>query len=280
MDNELKIFLQSFKELENLFQALNLPDPQVGQLKDTLSGIQKNAENLALYDSITHVLNARAGKWFLSNQQLKGIAKIDIYDLRQANKVFGAAAVDLELHKLAYQFMSMFTLEGGDFLHRSPGSDEFKIFSRWKTPQEIKALLINPYIDQEMTSLLPWDFGVGLTETEAENELQKQRKTYRPLVLRQTILESHSEIPARIKRSNGYQSWDEFHRLRETDRSDLRPEVSLHAGATNHWAGPDHQGYCGEHRHPGCFDRSTQRTWSQLVSGSQNGSKPGFDGHA
>jgi GGDEF domain-containing protein/2'-5' RNA ligase len=216
MDNELKIFLQSFREVENLFQALSLPQTQVQQLKDTLSGIQKNAEHLALYDSITHALNARAGKWFLSNQQLKGMAKIDIYDLRQANKVFGAAAVDLELHKLAYQFMSIFTIEQGDFLYRSSGSDEFKIYSLSKTHQEIKALLTEPYVDQEMNSLLPWDFGVGLTETEAEAELQKQRKTYRPLVLRQTILESHSEIPARIKRSNSYQSWDEFNKPYES----------------------------------------------------------------
>jgi 2'-5' RNA ligase len=52
---------------------------------------------------------------------------------------------------------------------------------------------------------------VGLTETEAENELQKQRRTYRPVVVRQTILESHSEIPRRIEENNTYQSWDEFH---------------------------------------------------------------------
>jgi GGDEF domain-containing protein/2'-5' RNA ligase len=212
MDNELKIFLQSFKELENLFQALPITNTQVQQLKGILSGIQKNAEGLALFDSITHALNARAGKWFLFNQQLKGIAKIDIYDLRQANKVYGASAVDLELHNLAYQFMSIFTLDKGDFLHRSPGSDEFKIFSILKTPQEIRALLTKPYLDQEMNSLLTWDFGVGLTETEAENELQKQRKTYRPLVLRQTILESHSEIPARMKQRNNHQSWNEFNR--------------------------------------------------------------------
>lgn len=212
MDNELKIFLQSFKELENLFRALPIIDPQVQQLKNILFGIQKNAQNLALYDSITHALNARAGKWFLFDQQLAGIAKIDIYDLRQANKVYGAEVVDLELHKLARQFMSIFTLEKGDFLHRSPGSDEFKVYSLLKTPHEIRALLTKPYADQEMNSLLTWDFGVGLTETEAENELQKQRKTYRPLVLRQTILESHAEIPARIKHSNSYQSWNEFNR--------------------------------------------------------------------
>jgi GGDEF domain-containing protein/2'-5' RNA ligase len=212
MDNELKIFLQSFKELENLFQVLPITDTQVQQLKRILSRIQKNAQDLALYDSITRALNARAGKWFLFNQQLKGIAKIDIYDLRQANKVYGVSVVDLELHKLAYQFMSIFTLENGDFLHRSPGSDEFKIYSLLKTPQEIRALLTKPYMDQEMNSLLTWDFGVGLTETEAENELQKQRRTYRPLVLRQTILESHSEIPARIKQGDSYQSWNEFNR--------------------------------------------------------------------
>ncbi|HXQ35046.1 MAG TPA: hypothetical protein VN843_13615 [Anaerolineales bacterium] len=210
MDNELKIFLQSFTELENLFQALPITDTQVQQLKGILSGIQTNAQNLALYDSITHALNARAAKWFLLDQSLKGTARIDIYDLRQANKVYGAPVVDLELHKLAYQFMSIFTPDMGDFVHRAPGSDEFKIFSILKTPQEIKLLLTKPYTEQETNSLLTWDFGVGLTETEAENELQKQRRTYRPLVLRQTILESHSEIPARMEQSDGYLSWSEF----------------------------------------------------------------------
>lgn len=210
MDHELKIFLQSFRELENLFQALPIIEPQVQHLKVILSGIQRNAQNLALYDTITHALNARAGKWFLLNQPLQGIAKIDIYDLRQANRVYGVSAVDLELHKLAHQFSSIFPLEQGDFLHRAAGSDEFKIYSLLKTPQQIGALLTKPFMDQEMNSLLTWDFGVGQTETEAESELQKQRRTYRPLVLRQTVLESHAEIPARIGQSNSSQSWDEF----------------------------------------------------------------------
>jgi GGDEF domain-containing protein len=215
VDNELKIFLQSFKELENLFQALPISDVHVQQLKGILAGVQKNANHLALYDSITHALNSRAEKWFLSNQVIKAMAKIDIYDLRQANKVYGAAVVDSELHKLAYQFMSTFTLDQGDFVQRSPGSDEFKIFSLSKTPREIKQRLEKAYIDQELNSLLTWDFGVGLIETEAENELQKQRKTYRPLVLRQTILESHSEIPARMQQNHTYPSWNEFNRLYE-----------------------------------------------------------------
>jgi GGDEF domain-containing protein len=210
MDNELKIFLQSFRELENLFQALPITNTQVQLLKGVLSGIQKNAENLALYDSITHALNARAGKWFLPNQPMSGVAKIDIYDMRQANKVYGTSVVDLELHKLAHQFMSIFTLDKGDFVHRSPGSDEFKIYSILKPPEEIGLLLVNPYINQEKDSLLTWDFGIGLTETAAENELQKQRKAYRPLVLRQTILESQSEIPVRMEHDNNYQSWNEF----------------------------------------------------------------------
>ena len=88
MDNELKIFLQSFKELENLFQALPITESQVQQLKGLVSGILKNAKNLALYDSITHALNARAGKWLVPSEQIKGMAKIDIYDLRQANKLY------------------------------------------------------------------------------------------------------------------------------------------------------------------------------------------------
>ena len=210
MDNELKIFLQSFKELENLFQALPISQIQIQQLKGLISGIQLNAKNLALYDSITHALNSRAGKWLVPSEQIKGMAKVDIYDLRQANKVYGALVVDSELHKLAYQFMSIFTMDKGDFVRRSPGSDEFRIFSTSKTPRELKRLLSKPYINQELDSLLTWDFGVGLTETEAEDELQKQRRAYRPLVIRQTILESHSEIPRQIEENNSYQSWNEF----------------------------------------------------------------------
>ncbi|HJS17120.1 MAG TPA: hypothetical protein VJ785_00115 [Anaerolineales bacterium] len=210
MDNELKIFLQSFKELENLFQALPITEAQFQRLKGLLSGILKNAKDLALYDSITHALNARAGKWLVPKEQIKGMAKIDIYDLRQANKVYGALVVDTELHKLAYQFMSVFTLDKGDFVRRAPGSDEFSIFSTSKTPREMKRLLARLYASQEMDSLLTWDFGTGLTETETEYELQKQRKTFRPIVVRQTILESHSEIPRRIEDNNTYQSWNEF----------------------------------------------------------------------
>lgn len=210
MDNELKIFLQAFKELEILFQALPITDAQFQKLKGTLSGILKNAKNLALYDSITHALNARAGKWLIPADQVKGMAKIDIYDLRQANKVFGALVVDAELHKLAYQLMSIFSMDKGDFVRRSPGSDEFRIFSTSKAPREIKQMLSRLYANQENDSLLTWDFGTGLNETEAENELQKQRKTYRPIVVRQTILESHSEIPRRIEENNSHQSWHEF----------------------------------------------------------------------
>ncbi|MEP7137593.1 MAG: hypothetical protein ABI904_21935, partial [Chloroflexota bacterium] len=210
MDNEQKIFLQAFKELENLFQAVPITTAQFQGLKGFLSGIQKNAKNLALYDAITHALNSRAGKWLVPDEQIIGRAKIDIYDLRQANKVYGALVVDSELHKLAFQLMSIFTLDQGDFVRRSPGSDEFRIFSTSKTSHAIKRLLLKLYDDQEQDSLLTWDFGTGLTETEAENELQKQRKTFRPVVVRQTILESHSEIPRRIEDNNSYQSWHEF----------------------------------------------------------------------
>jgi 2'-5' RNA ligase/GGDEF domain-containing protein len=183
----------------------------MGWFADFLSGIQKNANDLALYDSITHALNARAGKWLVSDEHIiKGMAKIDIYDLRQANKVYGTLVVDSELHKLAFQLMSIFTLADGDFVRRSPGSDEFRIFSTSRTPQDIKRLLSELYGNQERDSLLTWDFGTGLTEIETENELQKQRKTFRPVVIRQTILESHSEIPRRIEGNNSYQSWHEF----------------------------------------------------------------------
>ena len=210
MDHELESFLLAFKELENQFQRLPIAESQTQRLRDHLSGIQKLAENLALYDPITHALNTRAGQWLVPNEHIKGMAKIDIYDLRQANKVFGISVVDSELHKLAYRLMSIFTLDKGDFVRRSPGSDEFRIFSTSKTPQEIRLILTKPYLDQETDSLLTWDFGTGRTETEAENNLQKQRKTFRPIVIRQTILESHSEIPRLMEENNTYQSWNEF----------------------------------------------------------------------
>lgn len=210
MDNELKIFLQAFKELENLFQVLPIPEAQIQALKGQLSSILKNAKNLALYDTITHALNARAGKWLIPMEQIKGIAKIDIYDLRQANKVYGALVVDSELHKLAYHLMSIFPMDKGDFIRRNPGSDEFTIFSTSKSPAAIERHLTKLYHNQEQDLLLPWDFGAGTTESEAENGLQKQRKSLRPVVLRQTILESHTEIPGRIEDNNTYQSWNEF----------------------------------------------------------------------
>ena len=210
MDNEKEIFLRSFKDLENQFQVLPIAESQIQRLKGLLSGIQKTAENLALYDPITHALNTRAGEWLVPNEHIIGMAKIDIYDLRQANKVYGVSVVDSELHKLAYRLMSIFTLDKGDFVRRSPGSDEFRILSTSKTPQEIRLLLTKPYLDQEMDFLITWDFGTGRTETEAEKNLQKQRKTFRPLVIRQTILESHSEIPRLIEENNSYTSWNEF----------------------------------------------------------------------
>jgi GGDEF domain-containing protein/2'-5' RNA ligase len=210
MDNELKIFLQSFKELEHQFETLPIAETQIQHIKGLLSSIHKNAKSLALYDPLTHALNSRAGEWFVPEQQIKGMAKIDIYDLRQANKVYGVSVVDSELHKLAYQWMSIFNSDKGDFVCRSPGSDEFRVFSTSKTPQEIRLLLTKPYLDQEQDSLLTWDFGTGRTETEAENNLQKQRKTFRPIVIRQTILESHSEIPRRMEGTTSHQSWNEF----------------------------------------------------------------------
>jgi GGDEF domain-containing protein len=151
MDNEKEVFLQSFKNLENQFQVLSIDESQLQRLKNLLSGIQKIAENLALYDPLTHALNTRAGEWLVPNEHIKGMAKIDIYDLRQANKVYGVSVADSELHKLAYQLMTIFTVEEGDFVRRSPGSDEFRIFSTSKTPQEIRLLLTKPYLDQEMT---------------------------------------------------------------------------------------------------------------------------------
>jgi 2'-5' RNA ligase/GGDEF domain-containing protein len=210
MDLELESFLLAFKKVEDQFQALPLPETPLEGLKQSLAEIRRIAEDLALYDPLTHALNTRGKRWLVPDEQIKGMGKIDIYDLRQANKVYGVPVVDSELHKLAYQLMCIFTVENGDYVCRSPGSDEFRILSSSKTPQEIRLLLTKPYLDQERDLLITWDFGTGSTETEAENNLQKQRKLFRPVVIRQTILESHSEIPRRMEESSDCQSWNEF----------------------------------------------------------------------
>jgi len=93
MENEKEFFLRSFKELENEFQTLPVSGTQIQRLKGLLAGTQKIAENLALYDPLTHALNARAGEWLIPSDQIAGMAKIDIYDLRQANKVYGISVV-------------------------------------------------------------------------------------------------------------------------------------------------------------------------------------------
>ncbi len=223
MDFELESFLLAFKRLEDQFQALPVSEIQRQQLEQSLSRIRKTAEDLALYDSLTHALNTRGRRWMIADERIKGMGKIDIYDLRQANKVYGVPVVDSELHKLAYQLMTIFTADNGDFVCRSPGSDEFRILSTSKTSQEIRLLLTKPYLDQEKDFLITWDFGTGTTEIEAENNLQKQRKLFRPVVIRQTILESHSEIPRQMEENNTCQSWNEFNmpyeKLADTIRS-------------------------------------------------------------
>lgn len=223
MDFELESFLLAFKKLENQFQTLPVSETQTQQLKQSLARIHNTAEDLAMYDPLTHALNTRGRRWLVPSEQIKGMGKIDIYDLRQANQVYGVSMVDSELHKLAYQLMSIFTVDNGDFVCRAPGSDEFRILSTSKTPQEIRLLLTKPYLDQEKDLLITWDFGTGSTETEAENNLQKQRKLFRPVVIRQTILESHSEIPRRMEENTDCQSWNEFNmpyeKLADTIRS-------------------------------------------------------------
>ena len=210
MDFELESFLLAFKKLENQFQELPVGKTQQEQLQQALARIKKTAEDLAMYDSLTHALNTRGRRWLVPDEQIRGMGKIDIYDLRQANKVYGVAVVDSELHKLAYQLKQVFTAGNGDFVCRSPGSDEFRILSVSKTPSEIRLLITKPYLDQEKDFLITWDFGTGTTELEAENNLQKQRRLFRPVVIRQTILESHSEIPRRMEDNNNCQSWNEF----------------------------------------------------------------------
>src|SRR5687768_18031090 len=72
IDNEKEIFLRSFKKLENQIEVLPVSETQIQRLKSLLSGIQKTAKNLALYDPLTHAMNTRAGEWLFRKSRSKG----------------------------------------------------------------------------------------------------------------------------------------------------------------------------------------------------------------
>ncbi len=208
-----------FQELNSRFETLSAglfaACPAIETeifLSSLLQQIRLQADDLILYDAVTGAMNLRAENWFIAQAQIQAVAKVDLYDMRQANRVFGQARVDQELRRLAFLFRSVLPERDGYYVRRSAGSDEYKLISTKKPEKELARVLSQLYQKDQAESLFQWDFGVGPTYERAEKELIAIRKKNRPQVIRQTRLDSHSEIPRYIQQQEYQVNWQDFSR--------------------------------------------------------------------
>ncbi|MBD2168929.1 GGDEF domain-containing protein [Calothrix membranacea FACHB-236] len=176
-----------------------------------LRQLQIEAERYATQEEVTHALNRRGEEWYVPRDKIRSIAKIDLYDMRQANRVYGMSAVDKELRRLCYCLKTLFQPESGDYVRRSSGSDEFKITSSSKSVSQLQRILQKFYTQDKFEALIPWDFGVGTSEKQADERLQNSRKKTRPTIIRQIIPDNHSETQRLYRYSSDIPSWQEFH---------------------------------------------------------------------
>jgi GGDEF domain-containing protein len=176
-----------------------------------LRQLQTEAERYATQEEVTHALNRRGEEWYIPPDKIRSIAKIDLYDMRQANRVYGMSAVDKELRRLCYGLKTLFQAQCGDYVRRSSGSDEFKIISTSKSLSQLQRIMQKFYTQDKFEALIPWDFGVGISEKQADEKLQNSRKKMRPMIIRQIIPDNHSEIQRTYQYSSDIPSWQEFH---------------------------------------------------------------------
>src|SRR6266545_287894 len=191
----LNEFRHPFQNLSRRLSELPIPIGEQTQLIADLLHIQEEAEQLATQDCVTFALNRRGAYWYTDGRPVRSVAKIDMYDMRQANKVYGVAAVDTDLRRLSYLLRQIFSRPAGDFVRRSAGSDEFLVLSTRKSIPQLRRLIHQLYQNDKHDALIPWDFGVGLSEAAADENLQMRRRRIRPTVIRQVHPDNHSEIP-------------------------------------------------------------------------------------
>jgi len=189
-------FNRPFDEVYKLLLELPILNSDRANLTTVFRQTQAEIEFLATHDRITLALNRRGEWWYVNPLHIKSVAKIDIYDMRQANRVYGVAAVDSDLRRISHDLRRAFPIELGAFVRRSTGSDEFYVFSTNKTVNKVRQILkkINKLTSSE--GLLSWDFGVGSNGTEAEIELYQQKRLIRPMVIRQIDPDAHAELTA------------------------------------------------------------------------------------
>jgi GGDEF domain-containing protein len=148
-----------------------------------LENLRHSCERLAAYDTFEGVLNRRGGEWYAHRLTPTCVVKIDFYDAKGANSRYGRDVVDNAFRSLAAQLVELFPSHPGEYVRHSAGSDEFFVYTATRVPAEVEAG-IRALSDREPPLSVPWDFGVGLTEEEAEINLQVQRRKYRPGIVR------------------------------------------------------------------------------------------------
>lgn len=204
-------FRKPFQILEQKLTTLTIPLQFKPNPIDLLVRLQLAAERFATQDEVTHALNRRGEEWFVAIDKICSVAKIDLYDMRQANRVYGISAVDKELRRLSYGLKTLFQFHTGDYVRRSGGSDEFIVLSTNKTVPQLHRILQKFHSQDKFEALIPWDFGVGCSEEEADEKLQKSRKKLRPMVIRPIVVDNHSEIQRTYQYSSDIPSSEEFY---------------------------------------------------------------------
>ncbi len=204
-------FRKPFRILEQQFTEFAVSPELRPHPVNLLRRLQTEAEIYATQEEITHALNRRGEEWYIPIDKICSVAKIDLYDMRQANRVYGMPAVDKELRRLCYGLKTLFQPSAGDYVRRSSGSDEFKVISTTKTMSQLQRILQKFCSQDKFEALIPWDFGVGTSEKEADEKLQKSRRKMRPMIIRQIIPDNHSEIQRTYQYSSDIPSWEEFH---------------------------------------------------------------------
>jgi GGDEF domain-containing protein/2'-5' RNA ligase len=205
-------FRKPFQILKQKLTALTIPLQFQPHPIDLLLQLQNQAERFATQDEVTHALNRRGEEWFVPINKIRSVAKIDLYDMRQANRVYGVSAVDKELRRLSYSLKTLFEFDSGDYVRRSSGSDEFVVLSTNQTVLQLHRILKKFHSQDKFEALIPWDFGVGISEQEAEQKLQKSRKKLRPMVIRPIVVDNHSEIQRTYQYDSDVPSSEEFYR--------------------------------------------------------------------
>jgi GGDEF domain-containing protein len=203
-------FDPSLSPLRAALAALHLAPSDQVQVDRLVEEMYRQAHVLIFHDPVTGTLNLRAERWFVDPEQIQAVGKVDLYDLKQANRIYGYPAVDAELQRLAALFSAAFPTGSGVYVRRAAGNDEFNLLSTRAGEEDLRTALEQLQRTDTPGSLVEWDFGVGRTSEAAAQALRKSKRLTRPLVIRQTALKNPADIPAYAEQTDHTFGWEEF----------------------------------------------------------------------